>query len=130
MSEIRPYICASDARAAIDWYVRAMGAVVTYQPIVMDDGRIGHVELSFDGARVMMSDPYPDLHVEAPTDGRGAAVTLYLTTADVDGLAARAAEAGAIIDRGPQDSEHGRTAVLRDPFGHRWMLGEAGSGSG
>jgi uncharacterized glyoxalase superfamily protein PhnB len=124
MSTIHPYICTGNARAAIDWYVQAMGAVVTYEPIVMDDGRIGHVELSFDGAQVMMSDPYPELHVEAPADGRGAAVTLYLTTPDVDGCAARAAGAGATIDRGPQDSDHGRTAVLRDPFGHRWMLGE------
>jgi uncharacterized glyoxalase superfamily protein PhnB len=30
---------------------------------------------------------------------------------------------GAILDRGPEDSGHGRTAVFRDPFGHRWMLG-------
>jgi PhnB protein len=124
MGEIWPYLCTRDARAAIDWYGRGMGAVVTYEPIVMDDGRIGHVELSFDGARVMMSDPFPDIHVDAPAEGRGTAVTLYLTTRDVDALAARAAAAGATVDRGPQDSDHGRTAVLRDPFGHRWMLGE------
>lgn len=79
LSEIRPYLCTKDARAAIDWYVESMGAEVTEGPIVMDDGRIGHVELSFGGAPVMMSDGYPDLHVEAPAEGRGAAVTLYLT---------------------------------------------------
>jgi uncharacterized glyoxalase superfamily protein PhnB len=129
MSEIVPYICIADTRAAIDWYGSAMGAVVTYRPIVMDDGRIGHAELSFDGARVMMSDPHPELQVEAPAAGRGVPVTLHLTTADVDALAARAVAAGATLDRGPEDSDHGRTAVLRDPFGHRWMLGEAGSGS-
>lgn len=126
MSEIWPYICTGDARAAIDWYVSAMGAAVTHEPIVMEDGRIGHVELSFDGARVMMADPFPEVHVDAPEPGRGAAVTLYLTTPDVDGFADRAAAAGATIDRGPQDSDHGRTAVLRDPFGHRWMIGETG----
>ncbi|HEU4332467.1 MAG TPA: VOC family protein [Lapillicoccus sp.] len=125
MGEIRPYICTKDARAAIDWYVDAMGATVTYEPIVMDDGRIGHVELSFDGATVMMSDPYPEIHVEAPAEGRGAAVTLYLTTDDVDTVTQRAVERGAILDRGPEDSDHGRTAVFRDPFGHRWMLGQS-----
>jgi PhnB protein len=124
MSEIRPYICTNDARAAIDWYVEAMSATVTYDPIVMDDGRIGHVELSFGGATVMMSDAYPELHVEAPAAARGAAVTLYLTTDDVDGLTTRAVERGATLDRGPEDSDHGRTAVFRDPFGHRWMLGQ------
>ena len=122
MGEIRPYICTNDARKAIDWYVGSMGAEVTYDPIVMDDGRIGHVELSFGGARLMMSDAYPDLHVEPPAGGRGAAVTLYLTD-DVDTLASRAVEGGATLDRGPESSDHGRTAVFRDPFGHRWMLG-------
>lgn len=124
MSEIRPYLCTRDARAAVDWYVEAMGAAVTVEPIVMDDGRIGHVELSFGGATVMMSDAYPELNVEAPLDGRGAAVTLHLTTDDVDALTTRAVDRGAALDRGPEDSDHGRTAVLRDPFGHRWMLGE------
>ena len=123
MSDIRPYICSRDARAAIDWYVDAMGATITYEPIVMDDGRIGHVELSFGGATVMMSDAYPEIHVEAPAEGRGAAVTLYLTTDDVDGLTSQVVDRGAILDRGPEDSGHGRTAVFRDPFGHRWMLG-------
>ena len=124
MGEIRPYICTRDARAAVDWYVDAMGAAVTYDPIVMDDGRIGHVELSFGGAAVMMSDAYPDLHVEAPLEGRGVAVTLFLTTDDVDALTTRAVGRGAVLDRGPEDSDHGRTAVFRDPFGHRWMLGQ------
>ncbi len=124
MSEITPYLCVADARKAVDWYVEALGAEVTVDPIVMDDGRLGHVELSFGGARVMMSDEYADQHVEGPLAGRGAAVTLYLTTDNVDGLAAAAADRGATLDRGPQDSPHGRTAVFRDPFGHRWMLGE------
>lgn len=124
MGEIRPYLCTRDARAAIDWYVDAMGAVVAYDPIVMDDGRIGHVELTFGDATVMMSDAYPEIQVEPPAEGRGAAVTLYLTTDDVDGVTARAAERGATLDRGPEDSGHGRTAVFRDPFGHRWMLGD------
>ncbi len=124
MSEITPYLCVADARQALDWYVEALGAEVTVEPTIMDDGRLGHVELSFGGARAMMSDEYADLHVECPLAGRGAAVTLYLTTDNVDGLAAAAAERGATLDRGPQDSPHGRTAVFRDPFGHRWMLGE------
>ncbi len=127
MSEIRPYICVSDARAAVDWYVSALGAVVATPPMIMPDGRVGHAEVTFGGARVMMSDPHPEIHVDAPADGRGAAVTLYLTTDDVDGVAERAAAAGATLDRGPEDGGHGRTAVLRDPFGHRWMLGESGS---
>ena len=41
MSELTPYLAVADARAAIEWYAAALGAVVTYDPIEMPDGRIG-----------------------------------------------------------------------------------------
>jgi uncharacterized glyoxalase superfamily protein PhnB len=59
MSELTPYLAVADARAAIDWYAAALGAVVTYDPIEMPDGRIGHVELEVAGARFMMADATP-----------------------------------------------------------------------
>jgi uncharacterized glyoxalase superfamily protein PhnB len=124
MSELTPYLAVRDARAAVEWYVAHLGATVTHEPIVMPDGRVGHVELSHDGATWMMSDEHPEIHVEAPVDGRGAAVTLHLSVADVDGLARRAVEGGAVLDRGPEDTGVGRVAVVRDPFGHRWFLNQ------
>jgi len=123
MSELTPYLCVSDARAAIDWYVAALGAEVTYEPIVMPDGKVGHVELAVGGAGWMMADEHPDHGVEAPPPDRGSAVTLHLTVDDVDAAAARVVAAGTAMDRGPEDSPPaGRVAVFRDPFGHRWFL--------
>ena len=123
MSELTPYLCVADARAAIEWYVAVLGAEVTYEPIVMDDGRVGHVELAVDGAGWMMSDEYPDHGVEAPDAGRGSAVTLHLRVRDVDAVAAAVVGAGVTLDRGPEDSPPaGRVAVFHDPFGHRWFL--------
>ena len=125
MSELTPYICVADARAAIRWYADALGAEVVYEPIIMDDGKIGHCELAVGGARWMMSDEHPEIHVEAPLAGRGAAVTLHLTVTDVDAATRRAVDGGANLDRGPEDSPPvGRIAVLRDPFGHRWFLNQ------
>jgi uncharacterized glyoxalase superfamily protein PhnB len=49
-SELTPYLCVGDARAAIEWYVDVLGAEVVYDPIEMPDGRIGHVELAVDGS--------------------------------------------------------------------------------
>ncbi len=126
MSELTPYIAVRDARQAIAWYVEHLGAQVTYEPIVMPDGRVGHVELAVDGARWMMSDEHPEIQVEAPAPGRGAAVTLHLTVKDVDAAVARMVAGGAVLDRGPDDNPGGRGAVLRDPFGHRWFLNQPG----
>ena len=125
MSELTPYLAVADARAAIAWYADALGAVVTYDPIEMPDGRIGHVELEVDGARWMMSDAHPELMCPAPTLGAGSPVTLHLTVDDVDAVAVRCRDLGADLDRGPEDSlPAGRVAVLRDPFGHRWFLNQ------
>jgi uncharacterized glyoxalase superfamily protein PhnB len=88
----------------------------------MPDGRIGHCELSIDGAQWMMADQHPELHVEAPVPGRGAPVTLHLTVPGVDALTRRAVAGGAVLDRGPEDDRVGRVAVFRDPFGHRWFV--------
>jgi PhnB protein len=123
MSKLTPYLCVADARAAVEWYVDALGAEVTYAPIEMPDGRIGHVELAVNGAGWMMSDEFAEANVAAPDPARGSAVSLHLTVVDVDAFAARVQAAGVAMDRGPEDSEPaGRVAVFRDPFGHRWFL--------
>jgi PhnB protein len=125
MSELTPYLCVSDARAAIEWYADALGAEVTFEPIVMDDGRIGHCELTVDGARWMMSDEFDSAGVAAPARDRGACVTLHLTVGDCDAAAARVVAAGVAMTRGPEDSPPaGRVAVFTDPFGHRWFLNQ------
>lgn len=125
VSELTPYLCVNDARAAIEWYVDVLGAVVTLEPIVMPDGRVGHVELAVDGAGWMMSDEFEEAGVAAPDPGRGSAVSLHLTVPDVDARCARVTAAGVTLDRGPEDSPPaGRVAVFRDPFGHRWFLNQ------
>lgn len=123
MSELTPYLCVEDSRAAIAWYAAALGAQVVYEPIVMDDGRVGHCELAVDGARWMMSDEFEEAGVAPPDPSRGAAVTMHLTVEDCDAMVERAVAAGAALHRGPEDSPPaGRVAVFRDPFGHRWFL--------
>jgi uncharacterized glyoxalase superfamily protein PhnB len=124
MGELTPYLAVGDARRAIEWYVQHLGAEVTYEPIVMPDGRVGHVELTVDGGRWMMADEHPEIAVQAPAPDRGTAVTLHLGVGDVDALVGRAVAGGARLDRGPEDTPVGRVAVVRDPFGHRWFLNQ------
>lgn len=122
MSDVTPYLCVADARAAIDWYTKVFGARLAYEPIVMADGRVGHVELTVGDSVVMMADSFPEVNVEPPDPARGNAVSLHVRVPECDTVAAAAVAAGALLDRGPESSEHGRVAVFRDPFGHRWMV--------
>ena len=122
MSALTPYLCVSDSRAAIEWYREVFQAAVKGTPYVMDDGRIGHVELEIGDALVMMADPFPEVDVEPPQPSNGSAVSLHLQVADCDAVTASAVRMGASLDRGPESSSHGRSATFHDPFGHRWMV--------
>ena len=125
MSELTPYICVADSRAAIEWYREHLGAEVTYEPIVMPDGHVGHCELAVDGARWMMSDEFESAGVAAPDPPRGNAVSRHLTVDDVDAVCDRVRRGGAQGDREPEDNPPvGRLAVFHDPFGHRWFLNQ------
>jgi len=54
---------------------------------------------------------------------RFSAITLHAYVEDVDAFASAAVSAGATLERAPADQFYGdRIAVLRDPFGHRWMF--------
>ena len=107
------------------WYVDVLGAEVVLDPIVMDDGRIGHVELAVGIGRWMMSDVFEGVGIDAPDTSRGAAVSLHLEVDDVDAVCARVTGAGVVLDRGLEDNPPvGRVAVFRDPFGHRWFLNQ------
>lgn len=121
-SGLTPYLAVADARASIEWYVDAMDARVVGEPVVMADGRIGHAELAIAGARVFLSDEHPEIGVVAPAPGAGAGVSLHLGVVDVDAVIVRAASAGAVVEREPSDNPYGRVGVIRDPYGHRWML--------
>ncbi len=122
---LTPYLAVADGRRAIEWYVDAFGARLRGEPIVMPDGRIGHAELDFGGALVMLADEFPDIGHTAPRPGAGSPVTLHLEMAGIDDIVARAVEEGATLDRPPADHEYGRNATIIDPFGHRWLLAEA-----
>jgi PhnB protein len=64
MSNLTPYLCVADSRAAIEWYREVFQATVRGKPYVMDDGRIGHAELEIGSSLLMMADPFPEVDVE------------------------------------------------------------------
>jgi predicted enzyme related to lactoylglutathione lyase len=119
---ITPYLAVVGAQGAIEWYTAALGAQLRGDPIIMPDGRVGHAELVIAGGLVMLSEEHPEIGVSAPAPGQGAAVTIHLTVADVDAVMARAVAAGADLQRPIADYDYGRNGVIRDPFGHRWLI--------
>ncbi len=121
---IVPYLMVDGASAAIDFYQAAFDAVERYR-LEMPGGVIGHADLMINGAVVYLADAPDDMEGDAANPAKlgGTSVLLHQYVDDVDGLVARAVEAGATVLREPTDQFYGdRAAVIVDPFGHQWSL--------
>jgi len=122
---LTPYIVVSDARRAMDWYVEAFGAQRRGELHVNADGTIGHAEVGIGDAVLMFSEAsglWPDVPVRAPGSPATFSHSLHLEVDDVDGTTERARRSGASVEREPADQPYGRSSVIVDPFGHRWIL--------
>lgn len=121
--EVFAYLCVDDAVDAIAFYQRAFGATEKMR-LVEPGGRIGHAEIDLDGTTVMLADEFPEIGVRSPASIGGSAVTIHLHVDDADAVVDSAEKAGATVEMPRTDMFYGeRTAVLHDPFGHRWNIG-------
>lgn len=124
---VAPYLTVTPAAAAIAFYAAAFGATQKALMPSLDGMRIMHCELSINGGSVMLADAFPEMsktRPPLPNDYSTVSISLEFASAkDVDDTVARCAGLGATTEMGPMNSFWGtRFAVVRDPFGHRWML--------
>jgi PhnB protein len=117
-----PYLIASDASGALEFYKQAFGARELMR-MAMPDGRIGHAEFQIGDSRIMLADEFPEYGNRSPRSVGGTPVTVSLFVEDVDALANRAVAAGAKVIHPVQDQFYGeRSGRLEDPFGHVWIV--------
>lgn len=114
------HIMIKGASAAIDFYREAFNAKEIFR-IARPDGSIIHAEISIEDAIIMLGDaeePFQD-----PRKLKGTTVGLHVYVEDVDALLLQAVKFGAIVIQNVTDMFYGdRMAMLKDPFGHIWVL--------
>jgi uncharacterized glyoxalase superfamily protein PhnB len=106
------------AARALEWYERVFAAERRGDFIVDPDGEIGHAELAIGDSVLMLGedrrrDAYP------PGSRR---YSLFVRVPDADATVGRAVAEGAHLERPVSDEPYGRTGVVVDPFGHRWIV--------
>ena len=114
---VTPYLMVHDARA-VDWYVDVFDAERRGRANFDADGILQHAELGIGDAVVMLAE---DRALD-PSASRPLTQFLFVTVPDVDATLARAQGAGAVLERAAADEPYGRTGVVVDPYGHRWMV--------
>jgi PhnB protein len=124
--EMYPYLHIRGAEKAIEFYKDVFGATEKFRLMEPGTGRVGHAELEFGGATLMLADEFPECDMHGPASVGQTTVTIHLHVENADVLIARAVAAGARLEREATDAFYGeRSGVVRDPFGHRWNIGHS-----
>src|SRR6185295_7808674 len=94
IQQVFPYLIVRDCEAAIEFYKRVFGAQEVMR-LAEPSGRIGHAELKFGGAMVMLAEEFPEYGVKSPLAYGGTGSMLYLHVDNVDEITVRAEQTGA-----------------------------------
>ncbi|MGE5387035.1 MAG: VOC family protein [Betaproteobacteria bacterium] len=122
MHTVTPHLVCEGASKAIDFYVKAFGAVELAR-LPGPDGRLMHGMIRIGDSAVMLMDAYPEHGAPGPKGLKSSPVVLHIYSENVDAAFARAVEAGAKAIMSPADMFWGdRYGQLEDPFGHRWSI--------
>lgn len=113
-----PAFQAHDARAVITFLV-ALGFEETASHADAD-GVVQHAQLDWpEGGGVMLGAHTP----AGPFTQQPGTTAVYVVTADVEAVAARAGAAGAAVPAVEERDYGGREVALRDPEGNQWTFG-------
>ncbi|MEM5473326.1 VOC family protein [Hoeflea sp. AS60] len=122
MRPVSPHLICRGAADAIDFYVRAFGAVENGR-MAGPDGKLINAMITLEGGTIMLVDENMMFNLKSPMTLGGSAVSIHVFVPDVDAFAARAEAAGAEMMMRPDDQFWGdRFCMLRDPFGHVWSF--------
>lgn len=111
-------LTTDDLQRSRDWYRDALGFVVDRE--FERDGRVFAFSMRAGSVRILLTQ---DNGVKGTVRQKGEGFSLQLTTSqDIDGLAAVAKQAGAVLDTEPADMWGVRAFRLRDPDGFRWTI--------
>ena len=119
---VTPYLIVDDANAALEFYVKGLGAQELMR-MSDPDGRIGHAEMKIGNSFVMLADANPGMGFKSPKAYGGSPISLMLYVENVDNIVKQAIAAGAKIERPVEDQFYGdRRGTILDPFGHSWTI--------
>lgn len=109
---------------ALEFYTSAFGAEELFR-IPTPDGGIAHAEFMLGNTRIFISDESEEWHAYAIPEGSKSSSLLAVTTDSCDKSFQQAIDAGGEGLSDPTVQFWGaKTAIVKDPFGYRWVLRE------
>lgn len=123
---IVPHLVVRGAAEAIEFYIKAFGAVEVARMTMPDGQGVMHAEIRIGSARLFLCDETPVMERwVSPKSLNGTTIALNLWTDNADQVFARAVKAGARVVLPLADMFWGdRYGRLTDPFGHEWAIAQ------
>ena len=121
-TRVTPYLVVDGAAEAIDFYTRVFGGKEQMR-MPAPGNKVGHAEIKFGDAVVMLADANPEMGHKSPKALGGSPISLLLYVEEVDATVAKAVENGAKLERPVENQFYGdRLGTVEDPFGHHWHV--------
>ena len=119
---VTPHLTVRDARATIEFYKKAFGAVERSCMAGPDGKTVIHAAIQIGDSIVFLNDEFPQMGALAPV-AMNTPVTLHLYVEDADQLFQQAVSAGAKVVMPLADQFWGdRYGIVKDPSGHQWSI--------
>ena len=123
-NSVSAYLVVKDARKAIDFYRKALGAEPGTMMKTPDGQAIMHAEMHIGNSTVMLSQENPEWDMKSAETMGGSPVSLHVYVDDADKLFQRAIDAGCEVAAPIMDAFWGdRYGKVTDPYGHEWGFG-------
>jgi PhnB protein len=117
---VTPVLTHNDCAAALDWYVKALGAVEVSRSL-SPEGKIMHSEFRVGNSPLLAHDAL--MGGKGPADFGGSPAALWVYVEDCDSLFGRAVSAGAAVIGPVVDQFWGdRCGTFKDPHGYAWTI--------
>lgn len=122
---VTPSLTVRDAKTALEFYKKALGADVIKTQADPSGQKILHAELKVGDSIIFINDEFPEMGCFSPLSLNGTTCYLHIYVENADELFKRAVSAGAEIRMPMQDMFWGdRFGKLADPYGHEWGIGQ------
>jgi PhnB protein len=119
---LTPHITVRDAKAAIDFYQKALNAQVLHVSHT-PSRKVLHASLKIGDSILMLNDEFPEWGGTLAPRGEAPGFAIHIYVDNVDKLFAQAVAAGAEIKMPLMDQFWGdRYGHVLDPFGFKWAL--------
>ncbi len=120
---LTPMLVFKDARKAIDFYKKALGAIERFAMPGPDGKGVMHAEIQIGDSIIMVGEEGPSAPSKSAETVGTSPVSFYIYLENVDEAFKKAVDAGCKAGMDVQDMFWGdRLGYVTDPFGYSWNL--------